>query len=82
MPGGFTSRPGSVALIPSWTAKRWKPRTATSVRAALAAASGACPSLPWRNHARKSPRSDSVTWSAAVIPRLAQNSRYRRRSRL
>ena len=66
--GGLTAPAASVSTSPSRARNRWKPRTATSVRAADDAASGGCSALPSRSVARKSLTCASVMPVGSVTP--------------
>ena len=79
--GGRTAADGSTAVSPSRTANRWKPRTATTVRAAEPAPSGGCSASPSRSATRNAVTVDSRTSSSDSTPWSASQPAYRRRSR-
>jgi hypothetical protein len=79
--GGCTSCAGSVAASPSSRRNRWNPRTATTVRAAEDAVSGAPPSSPVRIATRKAATCSGPTAPGVVTPTEDAKDRYRPRSR-
>ena len=70
--GGRTAAAGSFAARPSRTANLWKPRTATTVRAAEPALSGGWSASPSRRAMRKPPTDASVIASTDSTPTPAR----------
>ena len=79
--GGLTEAAGSLVASPSLTANLWKPRTATTVRAADVELSAGWSASPSRSRTRKEVTVASVTSSRLSIPSSSRYSWYRRRSR-
>ena len=71
-PGGLTAAAGSMVARPSLTANLWKPRTATTVRAADVGVSGGCSASPSRRRTRKAVTVCSVDRVEVVDAELGQ----------
>ena len=79
--GGLTALAGSTVASPSLTANLWKPRTATTVRAADVELSGGWSASPSRSRTRKPDTVASVISSRSPIPCSSRCAAYLRRSR-